>query len=75
MKTKKRITEADYLQANRKASREEELALHGRPVRRGGVHKSKKAYDRNKQKADTRRLPFDFPFGRKNGREGFVFLK
>ena len=49
MKHKKfRITEADYLKANRKASRKEEIESHGHPVQgRAMIHKSKKVYDRN----------------------------
>ena len=59
-KMKKRITEQDYLKAHRKASREEEIARHGRPVGQSRVHRSKKAYDRKKTKAGLKRLPFDF---------------
>ena len=49
MKQKKmKITEADYLKANRRASRQEEIESHGHPVhRRAMIHKSKKVYDRN----------------------------
>lgn len=52
MKKKKlTITEADYLLANRRASRLEEIQEHGHPVRlRRIIHKSKKAYDRNQSK-------------------------
>ena len=52
MKQKKlRITEADYLKANRKASRQEEIESHGHPVQgRAMIHKSKKVYDRNRMK-------------------------
>ena len=56
MKTKKkqkklRITEADYMLANRRAARLEEIAEHGRPVSfRKAVHKSKKIYDRKRLK-------------------------
>ena len=46
-----RITEADYLTANRKASRKEEIESHGHPVHgRAMIHKSKKEYDRNRMK-------------------------
>lgn len=46
-----RITEADYLKANRKASRKEEIESHGHPVQgRAMIHKSKKVYDRNRIK-------------------------
>lgn len=42
-----RITVEDFLLANRKASREEEIAAHGRQVTfRKLIQKSKKAYDR-----------------------------
>ena len=45
------ITEADYIKAQRKASREEEITLHGKPVSyRRATHKSLKAYDRSKEK-------------------------
>lgn len=57
---KQRITQQDYLKAHRKASREEEIALHGRPTGRRAVHKSKKAYDRKREKAGLRNLPFPF---------------
>ena len=52
MKPKTRITEQDYIKAVKKADRELEIALHGKQVSmRGGVmHKSKKAYDRNRMK-------------------------
>lgn len=52
MKNKKkpkklRITEADFMLANRRAARLEEIAEHGRPVTfRKAIHKSKKTYDR-----------------------------
>ena len=57
---KKRITEQDYLKAHRKASREEEIARHGRPVGQSRVHRSKIAYDRKTTKAGLKGLPFDF---------------
>ena len=48
---KLRITEADYLKANRRASRREEIESHGHPVQgRAMIHKSKKVYDRNRMK-------------------------
>ena len=56
MKSKKkqkklRITEEDFMLANRKAARLEEIAEHGRPVFfRKAVHKSKKVYDRKRLK-------------------------
>lgn len=52
MRRKKlRITEADYLKANRRASRQEEIESHGHPIQgRAMIHKSKKVYDRNRMK-------------------------
>lgn len=48
---KMRITEADYLLANRRSSRQEEIQAHGHPVQsRRMVHKSKKVYDRKRMK-------------------------
>ena len=60
MKKYTAITEHDYLRAHRKASREEEIMLHGRPLPHSKPHKSKKAYDRKNQKAALKRLPFEF---------------
>lgn len=46
-----RITEADYMLAQRRAARMEEIAEHGKPVSfRKVLHKSKKAYDRKRLK-------------------------
>lgn len=46
-----RITEADFLLANRRAARQEEIEAHGHPVQaRTMLHKSKKVYDRNREK-------------------------
>ena len=49
---KLRITEADFMLANRRAARAEDLAEHGgRPVSfRTALHKSKKVYDRKRLK-------------------------
>ena len=48
---KLRITEADFMLANRRAARLEEIAEHGRPVSfRKAIHKSKKVYDRKRLK-------------------------
>lgn len=61
MKSKFKITSGDYIRANRKAAREEELAEHLRPVIFRSVHKSKKLYDRKKSKADLNKgLPYLF---------------
>ena len=56
MSKKVQFDREDYLKANRKLSREEEIKTHGRPVRIGGVHKSKKVYDRKRSKAEMKRL-------------------
>ncbi len=46
-----RITQKDFLTANRRAARLEEIEAHGRPVQlRTMTHRSKKVYDRNKFK-------------------------
>ena len=47
----RRITEIDYIKANKKASREEEIDLYGKQItNRTTVHKSKKAYNRQQSK-------------------------
>lgn len=50
MKNKKlRITEKDFLLANRRASRAEEIEKYGKQISmRSITHKSKKVYDRNR---------------------------
>ena len=55
MKQKKlRITVDDYLLAQRKASREEEIRAHGKQIRgRHMLHKSKKTYSRKNLKPVT----------------------
>ena len=46
-----RITESDFLLANRKASREEDLERHGKQIIfRTTTRKSKKVYDRKRLK-------------------------
>lgn len=48
---KLKITEADYILAQRRASRELEIALHGKQIRgRRMLHKSKKTYSRKNRK-------------------------
>ena len=48
---KLRITEADFMLANRRAARLEEIAEHGRPVSfRKALHQSRKVYDRKRMK-------------------------
>lgn len=65
MKPKKgkklRITEADYMLAQRRASRILEIQEHGRPVSYTALHKSKKVYDRKRLKR-TGIHPDDLPF-------------
>ena len=58
-KRKKHIgTLADYVKANRKASREEEILTHGKQVSmRPAVFKSKKVYDRKKLKNESLKHP------------------
>lgn len=49
-----RITVEDYLLAQRKASREEEIAAHRKQIRgRHMLHKSKKTYTRKNRKPIT----------------------
>lgn len=55
MKRRMEITERDYIKAFRKASREAEIEDHMRPVSFNRVHKSKKVYDRKREKADDKR--------------------
>lgn len=57
---KKRITQDDYIKANRKASREAEIEMHGHPVCHKRVHESKKVYNRKKVKAAKNELPLPF---------------
>ena len=53
MSKKVQFDREDYLKANRKLSREEEIKTHG------GVHKSKKVYDRKRSKAEMKKaLPY-----------------
>ncbi len=52
-KNKQIGTLADYVKANRKASREEEILAHGKPVSsRPAVFKSKKVYNRKRRQMD-----------------------
>lgn len=65
MKQKRfRITQKDFLLANRKAAREEEILAHGRQcIFRSVTQKSKKVYDRNRLKRtgiDNDGCPFCF---------------
>ncbi len=52
-KDRKRITERDYIKAQRRASRLEEIEAHGKPVSfRPVVVRSKKVYDRKRVKRE-----------------------
>ena len=57
-KTIIRITERDFLLANRKAAREEEILAHGKPITfRSHLQASKKKYNRKQmKKAITQRM-------------------
>lgn len=59
---KKRITQDDYIKANRKASREAEIEMYGHPICHKRVHQSKKVYNRRKIKAADKKLPYFFAF-------------
>lgn len=59
---KKRITQDDYIKANRKASREAEIEMYGHPICHKRVHQSKKVYNRKKIKAADKKLPYFFVF-------------
>ena len=60
---KLRITEADFMFANRRAARMEEISEHGRPVSmRSALHKSKKVYDRKRLKRAGIKLNDDCSF-------------
>ena len=60
---KLRITEADFMLANRRAARMEEISEHGRPVSmRSALHKSQKVYDRKRLKRAGIKLSDDCPF-------------
>ena len=54
----KEFTQEDYIKANRKASREEEIRLYGKQIyNRLVVHKSKKQYNRKRD----RKIPYFLP--------------
>lgn len=58
---KHKITQQDYLRAHRKASREEEIGCHGRAASlRPAVHRSKKTYNRKREKAGLRSRLFSY---------------
>lgn len=51
-KKSNKISQTDYIKAVKKADREQEIAMYGKQIsmQPTKVHKSKKAYDRNKNK-------------------------
>ncbi len=67
---KLRITEADYMLAQRRAARMEEIAEHGRPVSYSAFHKSKKVYDRKRLKRTGINLDDSFSFRAWESRSG-----
>lgn len=64
MRNKKlRITEKDFLLANRRASRTEEIERYGKQIlMRSMTHKSKKVYDRKRLKKAGIKLDDGLPF-------------
>ncbi len=62
-KKKKRIGVVEIVKASRKGSREAEIENHGRPISYHHVFKSKKVYNRKKNKADLPQddLPYSLP--------------
>ncbi|KAA5476942.1 hypothetical protein [Bacteroides caccae] len=57
---KKRITQDDYIKANRKASREAEIEMYGHPICHKRVHQSKKVYNRKKIRRCVKMRTFFF---------------
>lgn len=56
-----KITERDYIKANRRASRQAEIESRSASANLNRIHRSKKEYDRKRQKADDKRhLPSFF---------------
>ena len=48
---RRKITEVDYIKANRKAAREDEISLHGKQIHnRTTIQRSKKVYNRQRDK-------------------------
>lgn len=55
-----KITDIDYIKANRKASRDEEIRLYGRQINaRTTIQKSKKTYNRRRDKKNINLFKFD----------------
>jgi hypothetical protein len=53
MKKKKNKNILDIIKTARKQSREEEIQLHGKPIKQTKIVQSKKVYNRNKVKSDV----------------------
>ena len=67
---KMRITEKDFLLANRRAARLEEIEAHGREITfRSVKHKSRKVYDRKRLKRAVIKMSDDGSFLRDYLRE------
>lgn len=63
---RQRITEVDYIKANRKAAREDEIRLYGKQIsNRTTIQRSKKAYNRQRDKKVPLFLYFDIAFVKK----------
>ena len=60
MKKKKTQPLDDYIKAARKGSREAEIEQYGHPLNHRKVFKSKKVYDRKRDKAGNKDLPYLF---------------
>lgn len=58
MKKKKSNPLMDYVKSARRGSREAEIELYGKPINHRKVVTSKKVYDRKKDKADIKGLPY-----------------
>jgi hypothetical protein len=58
MKRKKKNSVMEQVKAARKQSREEEIQKHGKAINYRKVMKSKRQYNRKKNKADDEVLPF-----------------
>ena len=73
LKNKKQliITQLDYIRANRKAAREEEILAHGKQIIfRSNRHKSKKKYDRKQLKKNI--IPADEHLHAAGGQKGYI---
>ena len=60
MKTREQKAIIDVIKVSRRKSREEELAIHGKPINYQKVIPSKKVYNRKRNKAEDKILPYFF---------------